>query len=156
FAAGEILCGYGLFLVLRSVFASLMLRRASHRKDIPPPGYVLVGLAFLSVFAGTVLAVVQPWSDELDYRWVTLQRLLSYQGFVLLPILGIGPFILPRFFGLPSPHDFPVALVPPSAWKKKAALALGAGVLIEVSFLLEARGWFRAGHAIRFVTTLAY
>ena len=155
-AAEKIFWGDSLFLVLLCVFAALMVRRARHRKDIPPPGFVLVGLAFLSVFAGTVLAVIQPWSDELDYRWVTLQRLLSYQGFVLLPILGIGPFILPRFFGLPSPHDFPEALAPPTAWKKKAVLALCAGVLIEASFLLEARGWFRAGHAIRFTTTLAY
>ena len=155
-AAEKIFWGDSLFLVLLCVFAALMVRRTRHRKDIPPPGFVLVGLAFLSVFAGTVLAVVQPWSDELDYRWVTLQRLLSYQGFVLLPILGIGPFILPRFFGLPSPHDFPEALAPPTAWKQKSVLALCAGVLIEVSFLLEARGWFRAGHAIRFTTTLAY
>jgi len=156
FAAEKILWGDSLFLVLLCVFATLMLWRARLRKDMPPPGFVLVGLAFLSVFAGTVLAVVEARSEELDARWVTLQRLLSYQGFVLLPILGIGPFILPRFFGLLSPHDFPEALAPPGAWKKKAALALGAGVLIEVSFLLEARGWFRAGHAIRFVTTLVY
>ena len=156
FAAEKLFWGDSLFLVLLCVFATLMVRRARLRKDAPPPGFVLVGLAFLSVFAGTVLAIVEARSEQLDARWVTLQRLLSYQGFVLLPILGIGPYILPRFFGLPSPHDFPEAFSPPAAWKKRAALALGVGVLIEVSFLLEARGWFRAGHAIRFVTTLAY
>ncbi len=75
FAAEKIFWGDNLFLVLLCVFAALMLRRARHRKDIPPPGFVLVGLSFLSVFAGTVLAVIQPWSDELDYRWVTLQKL---------------------------------------------------------------------------------
>lgn len=156
FAAQRILWGDSLFLALLCVFAALMISRARHRKDTPPPGFVLVGLAFLSVFAGTALAVLQPGTDETASRWITLQRLLSYQGFVLLPILGIGPFILPRFFGLPSPHDFPEALAPPGAWKKKAALALGTGVLIEASFFIEAAGWFRSAHAIRFATTLVY
>src|SRR5204862_3790610 len=103
----------------------------------PPPGFVVVGLAFACVLAGAVIALFEPWSDEESARWVMLQRLLSYQGFVLLPILGIGPFILPRFFGLSSPHDFPEAVAPPGAWKKKAALALAAGVLIIASFVIE-------------------
>src|ERR1051325_3673071 len=101
FAAQKILWGDSLFLALLCLFVILMLRRARHRTDMPPPGFVLVGLALLSVFAGTILAVVQPGTDETANYWVMLQRLLSYQGFVLLPILGIGPFILPRFFGLP-------------------------------------------------------
>jgi hypothetical protein len=88
--------------------------------------------------------------------WIPLQRRLSYQAFVLLPILGIGPFILPRFFGLPSPHDFPEATTRSAAWKRKAALALGAGLLIMASFFVELDGWVRSAHAIRFATTLVY
>jgi uncharacterized protein involved in response to NO len=156
FAMQKIIWGDRFFLGLLCVFAVLMFRRARNRRDMPPPGFVLVGLAFLCVFAGTLLAVLQPGTDEGAAYWISLQRLLSYQGFVLLPILGIGPFMLPRFFGLPSPHDFPESLSPAAAWKKKATLALAAGALIVASFFMEVEGWFRVAHAVRFVTTLAY
>lgn len=156
FAGQSIALGDSLFLALVFLFAILMLNRARHRKDTPPPGFVLVGLAFLCVSAGAVLAILQHGNEEALSNWVLLQKLLSYQAFVLLPILGIGPFILPRFFGLPSPHDFPETFMPPAAWKKKAALALGSGGLIVASFFLEAAGWFRLAYAIRFATTLIY
>ena len=156
FATQHVGLGDRLFLVLLGLFVVLMFGRARHRRDTPPPGFVLVGLAFLCVFAGTLLAVFQPGEDEAGAYWINLQRLLCYQGFVLLPILGIGPFILPRFFELPSPHDFPESLVPVAAWRKKAALALGAGVLIVASFFMEVGGWFRTAHAVRFATVLVY
>jgi uncharacterized protein involved in response to NO len=154
FATQHIALGDRLFLALLGLFALLMFAR--HRRDTPPPGFVLVGLAFLCVSTGTLLAVFQPGQDEAGAYWVNLQRLLCYQGFVLLPILGIGPFILPRFFGLLSPHDFPEGMAPAAAWKKKAALALGAGGLIVGSFFIEVEGWFRTAHAVRFTTILAY
>jgi len=43
---------------------------------------------------------------------------------VLLPGLGIGPFILPHFFGTANQLDFPKALVPAIGWARKAALTL--------------------------------
>jgi len=62
------------------------------------------------VLAAVVIALFEPRMEETAAAyWIPLQRRLAYQGFVLLPIPGIGPFILPRFFGLPSPHDFPEA-----------------------------------------------
>ena len=155
FAATKLFLGDVLFLVLLGAFVGCMSIRATQRKDTPPPGFVLVGLAFLSVAAGGVLAIVEHYRD-LDAFWVLLQRLLSSQGFVLLPILGIGPFILPRFFGMQSQHDFPEALVPAAGWLKKALIAFGAGVIIIASFFLEAAGWHRIAYGLRFVTTLVY
>jgi hypothetical protein len=38
--------------------------------------------------------------------------------------------LIPRFFGLPNLHDFPEALIPSLAWKKKAAMAFEAGLLV--------------------------
>jgi len=156
FAAQRILWGDTLFLVLLFFFLVLMIRRARHRQDTPPPGFVLVGLAFLCVASGAVLALLQPRMDESGAYWIELQKRLTYQGFVLLPILGIGPFILPRFFGLPSPHEFSEMLAPSPAWKKRAALALGSGLLILASFFIELAGWPRVGHAIRFATVTLY
>ena len=156
FATQHMVWGDRLFLALLGSLAALMFRRARHRQDTPPPGFVLVGLAFLCATAGTLLAVFQPGHDEAGAYWVNLQRLLCYQGFVLLPILGIGPFILPRFFGLPTAHDFPESRAPAAAWWKKAALALGTGGLIVASFFMEAAGSYRTAYAVRFATTLVY
>jgi uncharacterized protein involved in response to NO len=145
-----------LFLALLLIFVGLMAHRFRLRQDTPPPGFIMVGLAFLCVLAGAVIALSQPWMEDASAYWVPLQRRLAYQGFVLLPILGIGPFLLPRFFGLPSPHDFPDALKPSRAWWRKAARALGAGALIIASFFVESSGWIRTAYALRFGTTLAY
>lgn len=155
FASGKIFMGDVLFLLLLVLFVSLMSLRAKQRKDTPPPGFILVGMSFLCVASGTVLAILQG-VREIDPFWIILQRLLSYQGFVLLPILGIGPFILPRLFGMESRHDFPEMRIPIGSWWGKAALAFGAGALVIGSFFIEASGWHRVAHWIRFGTTLGY
>jgi uncharacterized protein involved in response to NO len=156
FAVQQLSWGDHLFLGLLLVFAGMMVARVRHRQDTPPPGFVLVLLAIVCVLAGAVLSVVPYWKEDFDPCWIALQRLLSYQGFVLLPILGIGPFLLPRFFGLPSSHSFPEGLIPPAAWRKKALLALTVGILIIVSFFAEVEGWFRTAHAVRFAVTALY
>jgi uncharacterized protein involved in response to NO len=156
FALEKILLGDFLLTGVLGTFIVCAARRFRNRRDTPPPGFLLVALAFLSVFTGTLLAIVQHYNAELPLFWVYLQRLLSTQGFVLFPILGIGPFILPRFFGLPSPHDFPETSSAPPGWKKKALFALSAGVLIIVSFLVEAAGHHRSAHALRFGVVLVY
>jgi len=46
-ATQQIALGDRLFLGLLGLFAVLMFRRAKQRRDTPPPGFVLVGLAFL-------------------------------------------------------------------------------------------------------------
>jgi uncharacterized protein involved in response to NO len=155
YAAQKLFLGDTISLLLLLVFAACVARRAASRKDTPPPGFVLVGLAFLSVTVGTALAIAQNFY-ELPAVWINLQRLLSSQGFVLLPILGIGPFILPRFFGMESAHDFPETLAPPAMWWRKAGLAVTAGALILGSFFLEASGRERAAYALRFGVTLVY
>lgn len=154
-AAGKVFLGDSLFLALLAAFFVCIAIRARQRKDTPPPGFVLVGVAFLCVTAGTILSVVQHFRD-MDLQWITMQRLLTYQGFVLLPILGIGPFILPRFFGMPNQHDFPEALVPTKGWLRKAIFALAISAVIIVSFCMEAKGWVRSAHGVRFAATLIY
>lgn len=156
-AGGKQFWGDALFLILLGGFAACVAVRATQRQDTPPPGFVLVGLGLACVAAGTLLSLMLARNQgEPDVFWTSLQRLLSYQGFVLLPILGVGPFILPRFFGQPSPHNFPEMLIPTPAWARKALLALAAGIVILGSFIIEARGGLRLAYAVRFATTLAY
>lgn len=147
--------GDALLVLLLGAFIASLGGRARNRKDTPPPGFVLVGLSFLCVISGAILALLHK-DGEAPLFWIYLQRLLSYQGFVLLPILGIGPFILPRFFGLPSTHDFPEALRPLPGWNRKALLALIVGLIIIATFFLEAAAWYRIAYATRFLTVLVY
>ena len=144
------------FLTLLGLFLVLLLRRAWRRKATPPPGFVLVGMAFACALFGAILAVAQPWMDERGASWLMLQRRFSYQAYVLLPILGIGPFLLPRFFGLPSPHDLAEDVGAFAVWKKKAVFALFVGLVIIGSIFLELNGSLRAGHALRFGAVAGY
>src|ERR1043165_5233106 len=59
FAAQNLVLGDMLFLLLLGTFICLLAFRAAHRKDTPPPGFILVGLALVSALLGSVLAIVQ-------------------------------------------------------------------------------------------------
>lgn len=156
FLSGSLFYGELFFGLSLTFLISLMGVRAVKRRDLPPPGFMLVLLAFGCALGGNALAIGQQVVEETDLFWVVLQRLLSYQGFVLLPILGIGPFILPRLLGVNSTHDFPEALVPPRGWVKQAVLALACGGAVVWSFVVEALGRVELGHVIRFGAACAY
>ena len=144
-------------IVLLAAFFSCTVPRIVKRKDVPPPGFVLVGMALLCLGVAAALSLAETYrTDEMPVSWITFQRLLSYQGFVLLPILGVGGFLLPRFFDLPNTHEFDESRTPAAGWKRKAGLAFAAGAAIIVSFLVEASGRERLGHAIRFVVSGTY
>jgi uncharacterized protein involved in response to NO len=155
FALGRIQWGDALFLALLAGFVCPLLLRAWQTKVLPPPGFVLVALALICVAAGTVLALVTD-RFELETFWINLQRLLSSQAFILLPILGIGPFILPRFFGMPASHDLPDSAAATRSWRSKALLALATGLLIITTFFLEAKNSLHTAYALRFAAVLGY
>lgn len=155
-AFGKTGWGDATFIALLLWMLVLILRRAARRKDLPPPYFVLVGLAFLCALAGAGIGIWNEQNPELDAYWVLLRRLLSYQGFVLLPILGVGPFFMPRLFGLKRADVLPEMRWPNAAWWRKAGLALGAGGIVITSFFIELAGWYRTAHAIRFAAVLGY
>jgi uncharacterized protein involved in response to NO len=154
YAVGNSQVGNSLFFLLLAGFVGFMATRVRERKDLPPPGFVLVAFSFLCAGAGALLGIFE--GDETSMFRITLQHLLTYQGFVLFPILGIGPFILPRFFGMTSAHDFPESLTPTRPWSVKALTALFAGILILATFILEAKGAVQLAYAFRFIACLSY
>jgi uncharacterized protein involved in response to NO len=154
YATGHMHAGDTAFLLLIFGFAACMTPRIRGRKDLPPPGFVLVGLSFLCVATGAALAILE--NSETPISRITLQHLLTYQGFALLPILGIGPFILPRFFGMASGHDMPESSGVTRPWLRKAALAFVAGAVIIATFFLEAGGSMRLAYAVRFAVSATY
>ncbi len=150
----KIVSGDWLFLGLLAAFAVCGAVRFFKRKDNPPPAFILVLTGLLCAAAGAALAIAEADSDE--PQWAALQHLLSYQGFVLFPIIGVGPFLLPRFFGLPSGADVPESRRFNAQWLKQAGIAAATAAIILFSFYLEFAGWHRTGPAVRLVAAAAF
>lgn len=147
--------GDTLFAVELSLFVCALAVRFTRRKDLPPPAFVMVGSGMLCGLAGATLAASN-LDPERFYELVSLQKLLSYQGFILLPILGVSGFLIPRFFGMPSRDDFPEMVHPTPEWKRRAWMAAGVALAIVISFFLEAWGWVRPGPFVRFLVAAVF
>jgi uncharacterized protein involved in response to NO len=116
------------------------------RGDTPPPGFVL---AFAGIAGAAVAAVYLGWADGMTPFGWRLARLFLFQGFLLLPLMGIGPYLLPRFFGRESKHSFETSRCPPAGWWRRAAASVVAGVLVAGSFVIEAMESPLAGQLLR-------
>lgn len=144
--------GDRLFLILLLFLLGGLVFRFLRREDNPPPAFVLVALGLLSGLLGAVSQFVPPGPS-----WVfSLGRLLLFQGFVLLPVLGVGAFLLPRFFDLPNRQILPDSLSFSPEWKRRASFAFFCGFLILTSFVLESVGVFRSAYTLRAAGILLY
>jgi len=156
-ALGQMLLGDKLFFTTLATFALILLTRAFSRKDTPPPAFVLVGLGLLSALAGSAIQVLAETAPAaLSVPVVQAGRLLLNQGYLLLPVMGIGAFLLPRFLGLPSRQDFPESRALPPRWKLKALFAFVCGLAVIGGFFIEAEGQTRWGCALRTAVVLVY
>ncbi len=156
FVVGEVALGNGLFLLLLVIFAAKLIQGIQRRTDAPPPGIVLVGFGLVCGSMGALMSVGS-YQREVGSIWSSLQRSLSYQAFPLFPILGVAPFLVPRFFGVPSSHEFPESgrLAPPGWWQK-AFWGLGVGLALVVTFVLESMGWVRFGNLLKTLVVAAH
>ena len=136
----------------------LLRRRCHSGGDLPPPSFVLVGLAFGSAVVGTALHLAgSRW--ELSQPLDLLARLLGYHGFVLLAVLGAGGFLLPRFLGLGPRRTFPEGSTQTPEWQRAVRFAKAAGLCLLLTYVVEAFGWSRVAGTARafiFVAYLAY
>ncbi|MEP4076687.1 NnrS family protein [Haloferula sp.] len=132
-ASADLFTGFWLLGVLKS----LLFRVFVGRKDVPPPGLPLAMLGITGAFlAGFALSMESFLSYSMPVR--SFWRLLYFQGFLWLPILGVAPYLLPRFFGHRSPHAFPDSSSIPKGWVRPFIESLVAGLLLIASFVLEA------------------
>jgi uncharacterized protein involved in response to NO len=138
------------FLLALLAFVGALAMRGLVRTDLPPPAFVLVAGGFACALAGVTLRILSTLVPEAFAAWVPrFAALLLHQGYLLLPIMGVGAFLLPRFFGLPNRQQFPESLVPPPGWARSAAFAGACGLAVIASFGLEAAGWMRGAFALR-------
>jgi len=147
-----------LFLItLGGFFVGLGLR-VRLRKDMPPPAFVLVLLGQLCALAGTICLLVSgAWPNgSATYEFYQAGRLLLYQGFLLFPVMGVGAFLLPRFFDLPNKQSLPESLTPSPEWWAQARFAMFCGGLGLLSFVLEFFGYLRVAYVIRAAAVLLY
>lgn len=131
-------------------FVLFVARRIRGRQAPPPPPFVFIGLAFLADIAGTCLrihALPGFLGGQLGPGAHRAGLLLQYQAFPLLLILGVGSFLLPKFFA--------GAVVDPKTLREipgvfpKGLFALG--LLFLATYALEAWGpaVLGAGPALR-------
>lgn len=148
-ASGRVAAADGTFTVVLGVlFCGLVLRWACGHRDTPPPGFVL---ALGGLLGGAVAAGCLAWGQGL---WLGLSgqawaKLWLFQGFLLLPLMGIGPYLLPRFFGLPSSHSFEDSPSPPAGWWPRVGAAVFWGLHLVASFALEVHGYPLIGQLLR-------
>lgn len=140
---------------LLCVLASLVSRLLFGREDVPPPGVPLAALGLAGAgISGILLSF--PAALGSDYSVVLFLRLLYFQGLLWLPILGVAPYLLPRFFGRKSPHSFEDSGTIPPGWMRPFVESSIAGVLLIGSFALEAWGYGRVGMILRVVVVTVH
>ncbi|MCB1236197.1 MAG: NnrS family protein [Verrucomicrobiae bacterium] len=154
--SGDLLAAIALTFLL-----VVLIRRVDFDRPLPPPGFAL---AFTAVAMAAGVAYYWAWREaNLSPRAVIFTRLLLYQGFLLLPILGVGSYLFLRFFVVPGQKRPPQAdgsgpgAPPPSAAKRfRAWFVWGAAALVVGSFGLEASGWVRSANALRLAALLIW
>lgn len=130
--------------------------RFRHRKDNPPPSFVLLALGLVGGAVGAFLQAEKAIGVRISPFLLHVSFLLLFEGFPLLPLLGASAFFFPRIYGAGDAESPPHSLRPSREWCRQALAALGAGLLIFASFLIEAEGMRRLGGLVRVASAAAY
>ena len=151
--AADFLFAFGL-----AAFAFILGKRFAQRADSPPPNFVLVGLGLLNGVIGALLVAI--YQNELYSAPYRIGASLLEQGFVLLPILGVGPYLLARLLNISRADALPESRVLPPGWLPRAAFAVTIGLTIDAIFVTRhsvgqrrppgcvlARSWFTSRFA---------
>jgi uncharacterized protein involved in response to NO len=142
---------FAVWLVI--ILGGMVVRVLRGRSDIPPPGFVLV---LAGLLGATVSALWLARGPMISVELWRFARLWYFQGFLLLPLMGIGPYLLPRFFGMPSGHSFDTSLTPPAGWWARALASMVAGLCVIASLAIEAWGSPLAGQMTRALVVLGW
>ncbi len=143
-----------LFVLLLATFAVILGQRFMQRAASPPPNFALVALGLLNGMVGALLLAF--YQDKLYAAPYRIGANLLEQGFALLPILGVGPYLLARLLNLSRTDALPESRVLPAGWGPRAAFALTIGLTIDATFVAEIYGWSRSAAWLRAGAVLLY
>lgn len=147
-AAGVSWVGDLAFLLILLLLIGFAIRCFLRRKDVPPPFFILLPLGLLQAVVGLALTLwVELGSGGI--RALRLGQGLVNEGFILTLIVGIGPMLGPRFLGFENEvlRASSPALSP--MWWRRLRWFAVAGLLILLSFVLEAVLWPSGGQSLR-------
>ena len=147
--AGDIL-----FIFCLGSFLFVIGKRFVQRKDSPPPNFALVALGLLNGMTGALLLAL--FENEVYSTPYRIGTSLLEQGFILLPILGVAPFLLARLLDLPSTDELPESRTLPPGWIARAIFAAAIGLVIDLTLIAESFGVTAIAGWVRLVTVLVY
>jgi uncharacterized protein involved in response to NO len=148
------------FLALMLCFGGCMIARIRGRTELPPPGFVLVAFGLLSGLVGPILWLcgLQGWASP---RVTLFGGMLLNQAFALLPLLGVGTFLLPRFLRLRDVRTMAEERTVSSGWWLRAGFSAATGLALLGSWWIEAAQpaapaavWLRASAATVFLAAM--
>jgi uncharacterized protein involved in response to NO len=151
---GWVLAGDAAFLALLLGFIAVLGMRFARAKELPPPNFVLVAGGMLIAVFGAGLDISATALGNV--RLYFLSQLFINQGFVLLPLLGVGQFLFPRFLGQRFDEDLSDLKRPTPKWTRKAMFSAGTGLCIALSYVVESAGYPRSAGAVRFASAAIY
>lgn len=155
FIINQVAIGDALF----GLTTAAMLFKASQayraRTDMPPPGFPLAALGLISACVGSVLLALTAtyWPNATAYA---LAKILLFQGFTMLPIIGVGAFFFPKIIGGTNRHDFDETMTPNAEWKRRSRHSLFAAIGFAASVVIELSGHITIAYILRTATLAAY
>lgn len=137
------------------LFFACVLPRFVKRTDQPPPGLLVVFLGLLAALSGALLQVLFLTRAMPAFTY-PFSRLLLNQAFLLLPVMGVGAYILPVFVGYKPRQSAHLLENVKYGWGKEALYMLSFGVAIVASMLAESFGYIRTGNLSRGIIILVF
>ncbi len=137
-----------LFLLQLLGVVGLGIYGFSKRGDLPPPGFVLGIAGLVGAVVGMVFMVMLSLGKggAISYQ---LSRILLFQAFPALPLIGIGAFFFPKLSGAPNPQDLPTNPHLSKPWLIRASFAAATIAGFAVSIVLEIKGQQQTAYFLR-------
>jgi len=127
----------------------------ANRHDTPPPGFPVAALGLLCGAFGS-LALAASTSVSPNATLNQLGEILLFQGFTMLPIIGVGAFFFPRLLGCSNKHDFPEMTQPNAAWKRRFSSSILVSIVFIASVILELAAYAQFAYALRLIAFATY
>ncbi len=144
-----------LFALLLAVFMVTIGSLWPRRTSMPPPGMLAVAAGVLGAFFATLMLSLNRYYEIPDFLYF-FSRLLLYQGFLLLPVMGVSATLLPNFTGYARTQMTPNTRERSPQWTALAMRWIIFVALILASLAVEAAGYIRAGYMLRGIVLIGF